>query len=204
MIRQSIYTQNFISEGKLHVFRSLSPPRTSLVIWITGLSGAGKTTLANDIARLLRAAGRSVVVLDGDDLREVLTPVTFDAESHTREKRFAIAKVYSRLSLLLADQDLTVVVATISLFHEIHRWNRKNLPDYFEVYLKVPMNELQRRDPKDLYRRAETGEISNVAGIDLAVDYPLGPDWEVEYLPGKSSVSLAVELSEKLGVPRER
>jgi adenylylsulfate kinase len=73
-----------------------------------------------------------------------------------------------------------VVTATISLFNEIHEWNRATLPGYFEVYLKVPIDELRRRDPKGIYRRFDAGELTHVAGLDLPIDEPEAADWVVE------------------------
>jgi len=69
-----------------------------------------------------------------------------------------------------------VVIATISLFQEVHQWNRQNLPGYFEIYLKVPVEELRQRDPKGIYKKYDAGEIQNVAGLDLKVDEPLKAD----------------------------
>ena len=118
------------------------------VIWITGLSGAGKSTLACELVTNLRRSSETVVMLDGDDLREALGVATADKENHGREGRLALAFQYSRLCRVIASQGFTVVISTISLFREIHAWNRANLPGYFEVYLQVPMEELRRRDPK--------------------------------------------------------
>ena len=111
------------------------------VVWITGLSGSGKTTLAKKISNDLRSGGWTVVLLDGDVLREALGIET----QHNREDRLAIAKKYSSICQMLASQGLVVVIATISLFKEIHYWNRRNLPGYIEIFLKVPMS-VKKRD----------------------------------------------------------
>lgn len=138
------------------------------VIWITGLSGAGKSTLARALAARLPHA----ILLDGDDLRAVLgaTSSGFD-----REGRLALAQTYARLCKLLADQGHTVVIATISLFHEIHAWNRENLPGYLEVFLDVPEEVRRRRDPKGLYAAEKAGNVRHMAGKETTVDFPQAP-----------------------------
>jgi len=150
------------------------------VVWITGLSGAGKTTLATTVVNRLRMEGHSAVLLDGDELREVFGAVTSNSANHGRDGRLTLAMQYAHLCRVIAFQGLTVVIATISLFKEVHAWNRANLPGYFEVYLKVPLTELRRRDPKGIYRRFDAGETSNVAGLDLPIDEPENADWVVE------------------------
>ena len=104
--------------------------QTGRVIWITGLSGAGKTTVAQAAARCLRLKGMHPVILDGDAVRDVVCdPHT----GHDRVSRLANAYRICRLAKLLADQGHLVLVATMSLFSEIHRWNREQLPNYLEV-----------------------------------------------------------------------
>lgn len=168
------------------------------VIWITGLSGAGKSTLASEVANRLRTLGDSVVMLDGDELREVFGAVAANAQNHGREGRLALAMQYAHLCRVIAGQGLTVVIATISLFREIHAWNRANLPGYFEVYLKVPVEELRRRDPKGIYRRFDAGEIADVAGLDLPIDEPEAADWVVEFDPSKTMNAVAEDLMKTL------
>lgn len=138
------------------------------VIWITGLSGAGKSTLARALAACLPHA----VLLDGDELRAVLgaTSSGFD-----RDGRLALAQTYARLCKLLADQGHMVIIATISLFHEIHAWNRENLPGYLEVFLDVPEEVRRKRDPKGLYAAEKAGEVRHMAGAETAVDFPQSP-----------------------------
>ena len=91
-------------------------------------------------------------------------------------------------------KDLRWVFATISLFREVHKWNRENLPSYFEVYLKVPLEELRRRDPKGIYRRFEYGQIVNVAGLDLPIDEPEVPDLLAEFETSQTAVMVADNL----------
>jgi adenylylsulfate kinase-like enzyme len=164
------------------------------VLWITGLSGAGKSTLAKEVVLLLRASLNPVVMLDGDELREVLGAVAANAQNHGREGRLALAMQYARLCRVIAAQGFTVVIATVSLFREVHDWNRANLPGYFEVYLKVPLEELRRRDPKGIYRGFDAGEVTNVAGLDLSIEEPDAANWVVEFEPGRSVAAVAEDL----------
>lgn len=150
------------------------------MIWITGLSGAGKSTLAREVVARLKNSGVQTVLLDGDELRAVFGNSAFDGAKLDRAGRMELALQYGKLCRLLAQQGLTVVIATISMFHEVHAWNRRNLPRYFEAYLQVPVEELRRRDPKGIYKRFEAGEVDHVAGMDLPVDEPLTPDWMVD------------------------
>jgi len=168
------------------------------VIWITGLSGAGKSTLAHEVVRKLRVSGEAVVMLDGDELREVFGAVAVNANNYGRKGRVALAMQYAYLCRVIALQGQTVVVATISLFREVLVWNRVNLSGYFEVYLKVPVEELRRRDPKGIYRRFDAGELTDVAGLDLPIDEPDAADWTVEFDPNRSVGLLADKIIQRV------
>jgi adenylylsulfate kinase len=168
------------------------------VIWITGLSGAGKSTLAQVIVERLRAKGESVLMLDGDELREVFGATSKDKESYNIGARLALAHQYARLCHVVAEQGFTVVIATISLFQEIHAWNRLNIPGYFEVYLKVSLEELRKRDPKGIYDRYDSGKLTQVMGLDLPIDEPSDPDFLIEFDSEKSVEMIAEELLSSL------
>ncbi|MEQ8426923.1 MAG: adenylyl-sulfate kinase [Gammaproteobacteria bacterium] len=168
---------------------------TGQVIWITGLSGAGKSTLAGLLVKHLKVYKKGVLLLDGDLLRDVFNAST---ANHSRKDRLELAMQYARLCRVISDQGITVVIATISLFQEIHDWNRANLPGYYEVYLKVPLDELRRRDPKQIYKRFDEGELDNVAGLDLPIEEPENPDWIVEFNSESTAISIADELLQRL------
>jgi cytidine diphosphoramidate kinase len=157
--------------------------------WITGLSATGKTTLSTLLVEHMRLLGKKVILLDGDELRQVLSE-----NAYTREERIALGMRYSRLCKLLSSQGVDVVIAVIGLFKELHEWNRENIPNYVEVFIDTPLAELRRRDPKDLYKNVDSGRIQNVAGIDLEVDFPYKPDIYLNWLHGKSIDSMFEEL----------
>ena len=138
------------------------------VYWLTGLSGAGKTTIGRLWYEDLRARGVPAVFLDGDELRQVFG----DDLGFTEADRRKSAMRNARLCALLGRQGLTVVCCTISMFHSVRAWNRANIPGYYEVYIEASMDTLRRRDQKGLYSQ----NVDNVAGVGLQVELPEAPD----------------------------
>jgi adenylylsulfate kinase len=157
--------------------------------WVTGLSATGKTTLSSLLVTHLRSLGKTVIYLDGDELRQVLAD-----EAYTREERIALAMRYARLCKLLSEQGIDVVIAVIGMFKEIHKWNRVNIANYIEIFIDTPLSELKKRDPKKLYRDVELGVIKNVAGIDLKIDIPSNPDIHIKWSDKSTIDSMFNEL----------
>ena len=172
------------------------------VIWITGLSGAGKTTVAEALGQSLGERNLTPILLDGDVLRDLFRSSDEISGTYIRDERIILAYKYALLCKKLSSQGFTVIASTISMYDEIYAWNRTNLPNYFEIYLKVPLKELRRRDPKKIYQRYDAGDLSDVAGLDLAVDEPLEPyvilDFETHPSLYDSPTNIAEYLMSKL------
>lgn len=143
-----------------------------MVIWIIGLSASGKTTLATKVVERLRDEGRTVVLLDGDGVRALFN----NDVDHTIEGRRLNAQRLSRLTHFLAIQGVDVVAAVLSIFPEWRDWNRENVPEYHEVYLKVDRETLLHRDTKALYSQALAGKLNNVVGVDIDFPEPKSSD----------------------------
>ncbi len=162
--------------------------------WITGLSASGKTTLSTLLVEYLRKNKIEVVHFDGDDLREV-----FSDYGNSKTDRLKRAKKFSKLCKLIIDQGFSVVIGIIGLSHELQEWNRKNIDNYIEIFLDIPLTELEKRDPKGIYRDAREGKIKNVAGFDLKVEFPRNPDvvlkWNNNELPAETLKRLQEKLS---------
>lgn len=136
--------------------------------WLTGLSGAGKTTIGRLWYQHLKEKSGNVVFLDGDEMRQVFG----GRMGYTSEERQKVAMNYARLCALLSKQGLTVVCCTISMFDSVREWNRENIPGYFEVYIKASMETLRRRNQKGLYSSGN----KDVAGVGFQVELPKTPD----------------------------
>jgi adenylylsulfate kinase len=156
------------------------PMNIGQVIWITGLPGSGKSTLAYGIKDELQNAEVNPIVLDGDSLREVFS----QTNNFDRKSRYALALKYSRLAALLSRQGHLVIVSTVSLFHEIHDFNRRSLPNYLEVFIDVPQNVLIQRDQKGLYSSGN----DSLPGISQTAEFPKKPDLKLNQ-SGKQSLS---------------
>ncbi|MBI4179214.1 adenylyl-sulfate kinase [bacterium] len=143
-----------------------------MVIWVTGLSGAGKTTLCRALGRLLKPEFPEIVLLDGDGIREVFG----NDLSHTEADRTIQIKRVQRFAKMLSDQGLIVLVAVVYSHPDLLRWNREHLHEYFEIYLQSSLDALKQRDSKGLYARAQAGEIRDVVGIDIPWHPPARAD----------------------------
>jgi len=142
------------------------------VFWITGLAGSGKSTIAKFLKKRLEKSV-AVLLLDGDDLRQVFS----HAFTYSMESRFKAAQCYSRLCKLVSEQGIDVICPTISLFHEIHAWNKQNLRNYIEIYLNVPIDILVKEGKREFYQQQEIKDKhQGVAGIDFLPQSPSNPD----------------------------
>ena len=166
-----------------------------MVVWIIGLSGAGKTTLANEVIAHARSVQRKVVLIDGDMVREVFG----NDLGHTMEDRRTNAWRICQLGKLLDDQGVNVVCAILSLFPENRSWNRQNLKSYYEVFIETPMKDLVLRDSKSIYSRFNSGEIRDVAGMDIEFLRPNNADLIINNVDSKETLlGWANTIAEKL------
>ena len=164
------------------------------VYWFTGLTGVGKTTLSRIFCKTLRETERPVVLLDGDTLRGEL----YDGFGYSLDQRKKLAFRYGRLCRLLANQGVDVVCATISLFHDVQRWNRANITNYREIYITAPIEVLVERDHKGIYKAALAGERSDVMGVNLAVEAPETPELLIDNDGTRTPEQLLAVLEDSL------
>lgn len=142
------------------------------VYWITGLSGAGKSTIGKLFYQRLKKVCSNTVFLDGDILREV-----FGGDlGYTEPERRKCAMRYARLCNMLQRQDMNVVCCTISMFDSVREWNRENIANYKEIYIKVSEDVLRARDQKGLYSGNTAEDQKEVAGVHIKVEEPKYPD----------------------------
>ena len=119
-----------------------------MIIWITGLPGSGKTTLASNLKSILETkVSNNIVILDGDNIRKIL-PYKI---SYSNEDRRKLALFYSELALLLDQSNCIVICAFVALFHSVQEHTRVKANDYFEIFLDPPLDELAKMNKKDLY-----------------------------------------------------
>jgi adenylylsulfate kinase len=154
------------------------PTHRSAVVWLTGLSAAGKSTIAGHVANELQAQGRRTYVLDGDDLRLGLcSDLGFSLEDRTENIRRA-----AQVARLLLAADLTVLCTFISPL-EIDRREARRIvgtDDFLEIHVQTPIEECIARDPKGLYQQALAGEIPDFTGISSPYEAPADPDLVVD------------------------
>jgi len=141
------------------------------VLWFTGLSGSGKSTIAGRVHQELVRRGVDVEYIDGDALREVFPNTGFtraDREEHLRRTGYMASR--------LAAHGVTVVASLVSPYRDSREFVRKLCPDFLEIYVATPLEECERRDVKGLYARARRGQIQNFTGIDDPYEPPESPE----------------------------
>lgn len=141
-------------------------------IWFTGLSGAGKTTLAREVEKRLRARGMKVEVLDGDVVRQNLSK----GLGFSKEDRDTNIRRIGFVCKLLTRNNVVAIAAAISPYREIRDEVRREIGSFVEVYVECPLEVLVERDVKGLYKKALAGEITNFTGVNDPYEPPLNPE----------------------------
>jgi adenylylsulfate kinase len=142
------------------------------VIWLTGIPGSGKTTIARRVEQILRERNQPVAVLDGDEVRKELSAdlglSPEDREKHNKRVIY-VAKI-------LANNGLQVLIPLISPYRRVRAFAREQLPNFNEVWVRCPVQECIKRDPKGLYAKALRGEIKNLTGLQDTYEEPENPE----------------------------
>jgi bifunctional enzyme CysN/CysC len=161
------------------------------VLWFTGLSGAGKSTIANLVERRLHAQGRHTMILDGDNVRHGLNRDLGFTEADRVENIRRVAEV----AKLFVEAGLIVLVSFISPYRAERMLARDCVADgeFLEIFVDTPVDECRRRDPKGLYRKADSGQLRNFTGVDAPYEAPLDPEIRL-YTPDSPPEALAEQV----------
>lgn len=172
---QNIHWQALEISREAHAAQKGQRPK---VVWLTGLSGSGKSTVANLVEKKLHALGRHSFLLDGDNIRHGLNRDL----GFTDADRIENIRRVGEVARLMADAGLIVITAFISPFRAEREMVRAMLPEgeFVEVFIDAPLAEAERRDPKGLYAKARRGELKNFTGIDSPYEPPEAPDLRID------------------------
>lgn len=158
--------------------RQTTNQHNSFLLWFTGLSGSGKSTIANVVEQELHAKGIKTYTLDGDNIRKgINNDLTFAPEDRTENIR-RIAEIAN----LMIDAGLVVLAAFVSPYKK-DRENIRNIvknDNFVEIFINTSVEECERRDVKGLYKKARAGEIKNMTGISAPYEAPENPDIEIK------------------------
>lgn len=170
-------------------FRAKLKRQQPVVLWFTGLSGAGKSTVAGALETRLAELGHHTYLLDGDNVRHGLCSDLGFSEQDRRENIRRIGE----LAKLMADAGLIVLSAFISPHRAERQLVREMLPEdeFLEVFVNTSLEVCEQRDPKGLYKKARAGEITNFTGIDSEYEAPLNP--EIDLRAGEKSIDELVD-----------
>jgi adenylyl-sulfate kinase len=166
-------------------------------VWFTGLSGAGKTTIAHQLEQVLRGRGLKVESLDGDVVRTHLSK----GLGFSKEDRDTNIRRIGFVCQLLSRNGVATIASAISPYREIRDEVRGDIGDFVEVYVKCPLEVLQERDVKGLYKKAIAGEIPNFTGVSDPYEEPQNPEVLIESDKETEAESLAKVIAklEELG-----
>lgn len=168
----------------------------AMVVWFTGLSGSGKSTLANALEKELHAQGRRTYILDGDNIRQGLNKDLGFTDADRVENIRRVAEV----AKLMFDAGLIVITAFISPFRAEREMARQLIgrENFIEVYVDTPLAICEQRDSKGLYKKARSGQLLNMTGIDSPYEDPVDPDLRTQALQSSpdSLIAHLVQLLE--------
>jgi adenylylsulfate kinase len=167
----------------------VSERQPAAVLWLTGLSGAGKSTIATHVDTALRARGHATEYLDGDAVRGI-APAGFsraERDAHVRRVGFFASR--------FANHGITVICALISPYADSREYVRQVCRNFVEIYVSTPLDECERRDPKGLYARARRGEIRQFTGLDDPYEPPERPELTIDTTRTSCDQAVAMVLA---------
>jgi len=143
------------------------------LFWITGLSGSGKTSIAEKIKYEISRNYGPTLTISGDDLRKL-----FNYKKFSKNARLNYALSYSNFCKYVTDQNINVIISTVSLFHKVRKWNRSNIQNYLEIYIKADIKKIIKLKKKKIYLKK--GKVGPIMGINIKPEFPKNPHIKIQ------------------------
>ena len=164
-------------------------------IWITGLPGSGKTTIGNHFYKKFRKFFGPTLFVNGDDLRNIFKIKKFDIKSRKR-----LALQYGKFIKFIYSQNINIIFTCGAMFDEVRNYNKKNIRNYYEVFIDASLSQIIKQKKKKLYFKKQ----KNMIGIDLAVELPKKPDLAIKNNFKKSTKELSNIIFSKFLAKNEK
>ena len=164
--------------------------KKGILFWITGLSGAGKTTLGNKIKKDITKNYGPTLMISGDDIREI-----FELKGYEYNERLIILKKYTKFAKYITDQKINIILAVVGMVETTRKWNRENIDNYVEIYIKCNIKDIMSLNKKKFYHKKVPGKI---IGIDIKPEFPKKPDITILNNFKQTSDNLSNNLLKKI------
>jgi adenylylsulfate kinase-like enzyme len=161
-----------------------------ILFWITGLSGAGKTTIANKIKKDISKIYGPTLMISGDNIRSI-----FDLRGYGYKDRLEVLKKYTKFAKYITNQKINLIFAVVGMVETTRRWNRKNIDNYVEIFIKSKIKNIKNLNKKKIYHKKNS---KNVIGLDIKAEFPKKPDITIINSFNKSTDALAKKLLKKI------
>ena len=136
------------------------------LFWVTGLSGSGKTQISKKIHSQIKKNYGPTILFSGDEIRKI-----FDLKGYSYKDRLETVMKYCKLAKRITSQNINVIFAVIGMMHSVRAWNRKNIKNYVEIYIKSDLKKIIKKGKKKIYHQ----NINNIIGLDIKPEYPKNP-----------------------------
>ena len=150
---------------------TIANKKKGILFWITGLSGSGKTTLGKAIHNDIKRLYGPTIMISGDNVRKI-----FNLTGHTKEERLKITESYCRFAKYITDQKINIIFAVVGMFDKPRKWNKQNIKNYIEIYIKSNLCKIIKLKKKKIYHKKN---IRNLVGIDIIPEFPKKPDIKI-------------------------
>ncbi len=167
-----------------------------MIIWLTGISGSGKTTIAEGIIKKYKNYIPQLINVDGDMVREFFG----DIKNYDENSRILQIKRIQKICKFLERQKLILIVSALYSNKQLLDWNRKNFSKYFEIYLEASLDLVRKRDPKNLYKKYYDGVEENVVGIDIKWNPPTKYDLKINMTEDITKENVIDKISLKINI----